>query len=208
MFTNNPLADAITKEAIGEFGKPVFNEAFLEKHGSHISNVPRFYAAAFAVLENAVGYYVDAQLEIAQKPELRQAIRSAFATAAYGLSFEEIISLSDIVIAPFERDAIEKNFRRNGRRESIEVLMMYPERFGSHFQTIQDVRCAEFVGLLVGSPNENLETALLRSFSFWFFGNQAARSDQLSLADEISDHAEWAAALAVDKAARGILPIR
>ena len=210
MIANHPLAEAITKEAIGEFGRWVFNKNFYTKHGAMMSNVPRFYAAAFSTLENAINHYIENRTDADRKPEIQQAIRASFAAKAHGLSAGVLllVSLEGIVVAPFEREAVEKNFRRMGHQGSLEALMTYPTSFGSHFQAIQDIRCAEFVGFLVSSPDQNLKTALRLSFSFWFFGKHTPQSDEMSLVIEIADSAEWAATLTIEKILGGQLPSR
>lgn len=199
------LAKALATEAIREFGQLIFNEDFANRHVAHLANVPRCYAAVYAILENAVSYYVDHQLQISEKPEFQIAVRSEFSTAAYKLSFAEVTSLRDIVVAPFEVAAVEKNFRRIGRLESIETLMVFPASFGSHYQTIQDIRCAEFTGFLAGSVDESLQDALHQSFSLWFFGRSPTDQGEYNLVDDVADNAEWVAALVVDRAQRGVL---
>lgn len=200
MSSNGEPAKALVTDAIRELGKFIFTEEFALRHSAHLDSVPRFYAAVFAVLENAVSFYVDRQLQIMRKPEFLISVRSEFAMAASRLSFSEIISLGDIVSAPFEIESVEKNFRRIGRRESMETLMMFPSSFGSHYQTIQDIRCAEFIGFLVGNGGEDLEEALARSFAFWFFGKSSIEPGEVGLVDEIADNTHWIAALVVNRA--------
>ena len=196
------LAKALVADAFREFGPLIFNEDFANRHALQLTSVPRCYAAALALLENSVSRYVDAELQLTDKSEFQIAVRLEFSIYAYRFSFDEIVSLRDLVVAPFEREATEKNYRRMGRSESIDVLMMMPAPFGSHYQTIQDVRCAEFLGILLGS-NATLQDALHRSFSFWYFGRDPTDQSEYNFVHDVADNAEWVAALIVDRAKRG-----
>lgn len=205
MSTNGILATSLVGDAIKEFGQLIFTEDFANRNMAYIEDVPRFYAAVYAALENAVSYYVDHQLEIPDKPDFLKVVRSGFAIAAYRLPFAETLSLKDIVVAPFELEALGKNFRRIGHQENLETLIGVPAQFGDHYLTIQGIRCAEFIGYLVGSADENLRDALHRSLCLWYFGRDSSTQAEFDFVDEIAEEAEWVAALVIDRAQRSYL---